>query len=399
LQKFQLEGSAANQYAIGTVSEVTSQSPVGQINSIIGTVTKKRQHFLVLDGLRGIAALSVAIFHGGIIFGGRPLLPRAYLAVDFFFLLSGVVVAYAYEARLLLGNRFEYLQTRVIRLYPMIIVGAVLGISVIATSPGARGLPTWIIGVMFFLAALCLPLLKPDVFPGTSSITPVNGPSWSLFFEIFINVVYGFIAKHLTTKLLIAIVIVSLVAESIGIFRFKNAEFGVHVSEFWWGFARVVFPFFAGVLIRRITAVGGIRMPQVAPALLAIVLLLTFSIRTHGLATAVVDLADIAIVYPGVIILAMDERSSGSQSRILVWLGLLSYPLYIIHLPIFMWLARAQRFVALRMEVSAYLWIAFAIVFATVVALVSYHFYDVPVRASLTRMRKQKSRPVPAGPI
>jgi peptidoglycan/LPS O-acetylase OafA/YrhL len=351
-----------------------------------------------LDGLRGIAALCVAIFHGGIIFGGRPLLPRAYLAVDFFFLLSGVVVAYAYEARLLLGNRFEYLQTRVIRLYPMIIVGAVLGISVIATSPGARELPTWIIGVMFLLAALCLPLLKPDVFPGTSSITPVNGPSWSLFFEIFINVVYGFIAKRLTTKLLITIVIVSLVAESIGIFRFQNASFGVQVSEFWWGFARVAFPFFAGVLIRRITAGGGIRTPQVAPALLAILLLLTFAIPADGLATAVVDLADIAIVYPGVIILAMEERSSGSQSRILVGLGLLSYPLYIIHLPIFMWLARVQRFVGLRMQVSAYLWIAFAIVFATVVALVSYHFYDVPVRAALTRMRKQNSRSVPTGP-
>jgi peptidoglycan/LPS O-acetylase OafA/YrhL len=352
-----------------------------------------------LDGLRGIAALAVAIFHGGVIFGGKPLLPQAYLAVDFFFLLSGVVVAYAYEGSLLLGNRFEYLQTRVIRLYPMIIVGAVLGGSWMATSPGARGLPNWIIGVLFFLAALCLPLLKPDVFPGTSTITPLNLPSWSLFFEIFINVVYGFTAKRLTTKLLITIVIVSLVAESIGIFHYKSADFGIHVSEIGWGFARVVFPFFAGVLIRRITAGGGIRMPQVAPAWLAILLLLTFAIPTHGIATAVVDLAYIAVVYPGVIILAMQERSSGSQSRILVWLGLLSYPLYIIHFPIFMWLARAQRFVALRMEVSPYLWIAFAIVFSTVAALVAYHFYDVPVRAALTRMRKRKSRSVPEGSI
>ena len=349
--------------------------------------------------MRGIAAFSVAIYHGTIIFGGKPLLPRAYLAVDFFFLLSGVVVAYAYEARLLLGNRFEYLQTRVIRLYPMIIVGAVLGISVVATSPGARELPTGIIGVLFLLAALCLPLLKPDVFPGTSSITPVNGPSWSLFFEIFINVVYGFIAKHLTTKLLITIVIVSLAAESIGIFHFQNADFGVHVSQFWWGFARVVYPFFTGVLICRITSGGGIRTPPVAPALLAILLILTFFIRTHGLATAVVDLADIAVVYPGVILLAMEERPSDSQNRILVWLGLLSYPLYIIHMPIFMWLARAQRFVGARMEVSAYLWIAFAIAFAAGVALVGYHFYDVPVRAALTRMRKQKSRSAPAAPI
>jgi peptidoglycan/LPS O-acetylase OafA/YrhL len=352
-----------------------------------------------LDGLRGVAALSVAIYHGGRIFGGKPLLPQAYLAVDFFFLLSGVVVSYAYEARLLLGNTFEYLQTRVIRLYPMIIVGAVLGISVIATSPGARGLPTWTVAGMFFLAALCLPLLKPDVFPGTSSITPVNGPSWSLFFEIFINVVYGFMAKHLTTKRLISIVIVSLVVESIGIFHYQTADFGVHVSEFGWGFARVVFPFFAGILIRRITAGGGIRTPPVAPAVLAILILITFAISTHGLATAIVNFADIAIVYPGVIILAMEERSSGSQSRILVWLGMLSYPLYIIHMPIFMWLARAQRFVGLRMEVSAYLWIAFAIVFATAVALAGYHFYDVPVRAALTRMRKQKSRSAPVGPI
>ena len=349
--------------------------------------------------MRGVAALSVAIYHGGRIFGGKPLLPQAYLAVDFFFLLSGVVVAYAYEARLLLGNRFEYLQTRVIRLYPMIIVGAVLGISVIATSPGARELPAWIVGVMFLLAALCLPLLKADVFPGTSSITPVNGPSWSLFFEIFINVVYGFMAKHLTTRRLIIIVIVSLVVESIGIFHYQTADFGVHVAEVGWGFARVVFPFFSGVLIRRIAAGGGIRSPPVAPSVLAILIVITFAMPTQGLATAVVDFADIAIVYPAVIILAMGERASGSQSRILVWLGMLSYPLYIIHMPIFMWLARAQRFVGSRMEVSAYLWIAFAIAFATAVALAGYHFYDVPVRAALTRMRKQKSRSVPAGPI
>ena len=133
--------------------------------------------------------------------------------------------------------------------------------------------------------------------------------------------------------------------------------------------------------------------------MLAILLLLTFCIPTHGLATAVVNLADIAIVYPGLIILAMEERASGSKSRILVWLGLLSYPLYIIHFPIFMWLARAQRNVALRMEVSPYLWIAFGIVFSTVAALVVYHFYDVPVRAALTRLRKRKSRSVPAGSI
>jgi peptidoglycan/LPS O-acetylase OafA/YrhL len=353
---------------------------------------QQKQHFVMMDGLRGIAAVGVSIYHGGIIFGGTQLLPQAYLAVDFFFLLSGVVVAHAYEARLQQGKTLDYLQRRAIRLYPMILVGALLGLSVIATSPGSREMSFWSMGTLYLLASLCLPLLKPNVFPGTSSIAPLNGPSWSLFFEIFINAVYGFAAKRLATKALVATVVVSLIVEAIGIFHYQTADFGVYVSEFGWGFARVTFPFSAGVLIHRIMASRTMRLPVVHPAVPAALLIITFGIPAQGMMNAVISLVDIALIYPLLIIFAMRENLSGRQSAALIWLGVISYPLYIIHFPIFMWLARLQRFIPARFEVSPYVWSVSAIALAVICALCAYHLYDLPLRSLLTRMNLRKSR-------
>jgi peptidoglycan/LPS O-acetylase OafA/YrhL len=357
---------------------------------------QSRQHFLVLDGLRGIAAISVAIYHGSIIFGGKTLLPQAYLAVDFFFMLSGVVVAHAYEARLKAGQTLDYIQRRAIRLYPMIFVGAALGASVFSTSATKPALSVWTTGMLYFLACLCLPVLKDDILPGSHSITPLNVPSWSLFFEIFINATYGFMAKSLRKNVLISIVIASLLLEAIGSYRHQSANFGSQIGEFWWGFPRVTFPFFTGVLIHRITASGGLRTPILPPTILAVALMLTFCVPVHGPINAVVDLLEIAVLYPALIVLAMRVKPPGKQeNRILVWLGLLSYPLYIIHQPIFMWLARTKRFIGVHLVLSPYLWIFAAISFSAICALGIFRFYDIPVRAWLTRMKKQNWRSAP----
>jgi peptidoglycan/LPS O-acetylase OafA/YrhL len=354
---------------------------------------QSREHFLVLDGLRGIAAISVAIYHGSIIFGGKTLLPQAYLAVDFFFMLSGVVVAHAYEARLKAGHTLDYIQRRAIRLYPMIFVGAALGASVFSTSTTGPAIPVWVTGMLYFFASLCLPILKNDILPGNHAITPLNVPSWSLFFEIFSNAVYGFTAKRLGTKALISIVIASMFLEAIGLYRYQSANFGSQIGDFWWGFPRVTFPFFTGVLIHRITASGRLRAPSLPPATLAVALVLTFYVPAHGPINAVADLLEIAVLYPALIVLAMCEKPSGKEKNTtLVWLGLLSYPLYIIHQPIFMWLARTKRFIGVYLALSPYTWIFAAISFSAICALGIYRFYDVPVRAWLTRMKKQNWR-------
>jgi peptidoglycan/LPS O-acetylase OafA/YrhL len=351
-----------------------------------------QQHFLMLDGLRGVAAIAVAIYHACTVFGGTQLLPKAFLAVDFFFLLSGIVVAHAYERRLQQGQIREYFERRLIRLYPMIIVGALLGMSVIITSPAARGLSAVALVYLGLSAALCLPIVRDNVYPGNHSITPVNGPSWSLFFEIFVNAVYGFVAKRLTDTRLVAISLTAFLVEAVVIFKFNGVGFGVYIQDYKWGFVRVIFPFFTGVLINRTLAPRMLPKSVMAPMLLAIVLVATFYVPTSGVWNAVGELIAIGIIYPCVIILAMRLTVSSRQGRVLSWLGAVSYPVYAIHSPLFLWLARLQRASASRFPVSPYWWIVIAVAFALGCAWAAYKIYDLPVREALTATMKRRYR-------
>lgn len=353
-----------------------------------------RHQFPVLDGLRGVAALCVAVFHGTFIFGGSTLLPQAYLAVDFFFLLSGVVVAHAYERRLKAGQTFDYMVKRAIRLYPMILIGAALGALFYATNAQARGFASlWIVAELYVLASLCLPVLKDNIFPPSHGITPLNIPSWSLFFEIFVNAAYGLLAKSLQTRWLVALVVASFFLESMGIYHYRDANFGFHIPEFWWGFARVVFPFFTGVLINRIMPVVLRRNASLPPAILAGLLVLTFMVRARGPFTAVLDLLDIALVYPAILVLAMRAIPGRSELTALKWLGVLSYPIYIIHHPLFLWMARLLREMNIRPDVHPYTWICLGVLGAGLCAAGIYRAYDLPVRAWLTRLQKKSLSP------
>ena len=355
-----------------------------------------QQHFLMLDGLRGVAAIAVAIYHACAVFGGTQLLPKAFLAVDFFFLLSGIVVAHAYEGRLQQGQIREYFERRLIRLYPMIIVGALLGMSVIITSPAARGLSAAALVYLGLSAALCLPIVKDNVYPGNHSITPVNGPSWSLFFEIFVNAVYGFVAKRLTDARLVALSLSAFVVEAVVIFKFNGVAFGVYIQDYKWGFVRVIFPFFTGVLINRMLAPRMLPKSVMAPMLLAIVLVATFYVSASGVWNAVSDLIAIGIIYPCVIILAMRLTVSSRQGRVLSWLGAVSYPVYAIHSPLFLWLARLQRATASQFPVSPYGWIVIAVAFALGCAWTAYKIYDLPLREALTSTLKRRYRSLAA---
>jgi peptidoglycan/LPS O-acetylase OafA/YrhL len=352
-----------------------------------------KQHFVVLDGLRGVAAVCVAVYHGTFIFGGKPLFAEAYLAVDFFFLLSGVVIARAYEERLRAGRTRDYLVSRAIRLYPLIIVGATLGAAFYATSAQARAFVSQgTVAALYALAVLSLPVLKENVFPPSHGITPLNIPSWSLFFELFVNAGYGLIAKHLLTGRLALLVLASFCAECIGVYHFRGANFGFHISEFWWGFPRVIFPFFAGVLLHRLMTVERLRGWFLPPSVLALLLMLTFAIATpnHPTLNAAADLADIALIYPAIIVLAMRARVHRWEGAVLLWLGALSYPLYIVHHPLFLWMDRLLRGHGLQAAAPAYVWIFAAIIISGGFAAAIYHAYDIPVRAWLTRLARPK---------
>ena len=87
----------------------------------------KRQ---ILDGLRGVASLVVVAFH---LFEAHAashadqIINHGYLAVDFFFVLSGFVIGYAYDDRWGRMTYRDFFKRRLIRLHPMVVMGMLIG--------------------------------------------------------------------------------------------------------------------------------------------------------------------------------------------------------------------------------------------------------------------------------
>ena len=178
-------------------------------------VHNSKPHYALLDGLRGVAALLVVwyhVFEGFQFAGNKPVIDfinHGYLAVDFFFILSGFVVGYAYDSRwgktLTTGGFFR---RRLIRLQPMVCMGALIG----AVSFLLTGMERWdgthatlgLTLLAFVCGCLMLPALPgmPREVRGNGEMFPLNGPCWSLFFEYIGNIVYALVIRRLSTRLL-----------------------------------------------------------------------------------------------------------------------------------------------------------------------------------------------------
>src|ERR1700710_863959 len=87
-------------------------------------------YYPILDGLRGVAAILVVAFH---IFEAHStshldqIINHGYLAVDFFFVLSGFVIGYAYDDRWGSLTVKGFFKRRLVRLQPMVVMGMIIG--------------------------------------------------------------------------------------------------------------------------------------------------------------------------------------------------------------------------------------------------------------------------------
>jgi peptidoglycan/LPS O-acetylase OafA/YrhL len=134
---------------------------------------RHKPHFVVLDGLRGVAALCVVIFHFGemvISDYSKLWIGHGYLAVDFFFCLSGFVLGYAYDDRITTMGLGSFFKARLIRLHPLVVFGSVLGLIAFYANP--FGVPPGY-GMIPYAA----------IHGGGQSLFGLNAPSWSLFWE------------------------------------------------------------------------------------------------------------------------------------------------------------------------------------------------------------------------
>lgn len=232
--------------------------------------TDTKPHYELLDGLRGVAALLVVFYHifEGLSFaaGGTLIttINHGYLAVDFFFILSGFVIGYAYDDRwkrnMTLGNFFT---RRLIRLHPMIIMGTIIGAitfciqgsvqwdgSHVATSAVMLAL----LAAMFFIPAY--PGAGYDV-RGNGEMFSLNGPSWSLFFEYIGNILYALFIHRLSNRGLAILVALSGIGlawfalfDIVG-YGMLGVGWTLDGANFWGGMLRMLFPFSLGMLLSR----------------------------------------------------------------------------------------------------------------------------------------------------
>lgn len=283
-----------------------------------------------LDALRGAAAVFVVIYHLATTKLSITFLPHGYLAVDLFFILSGIVIAHAYGNRLASGlGFFDFMRARVIRLYPLAMLGASLGLAVLVlkylVSPGkVETLPT--ILVSSALNALLLPsffttdITKFVAFPG-------NGPLWSLSFEVIINMVWASCLVRAKTLTLCIITAASGAMYAAAVIVTGNANLGWDFQTYLAGFPRVTFGFLMGVLIHRYRSSNkdNADLPVgMLCALLAFILLMPYSL--------VWDLLSIFILLPTLAYLGSGPRQI--ETRMGTFLGDLSYPIYALHFPI-----------------------------------------------------------------
>jgi peptidoglycan/LPS O-acetylase OafA/YrhL len=337
-----------------------------------------RHHLLALDGLRGIAALAVVIYHRRWwIADDSEFLQHAYLAVDFFFMLSGLVVALAYERRLddgRLGVR-GFALLRVIRLYPMIVVGALLG----AAFQCLHAVTSHDFGLIARTAA---------AFPFAVTVLPIptplfalpfalNEPSWSLFFELAANLLFAACVPWLRGRMIGIVILVfgiALIAISLSA---DGLNTGWTWGELHGGAVRVGFAFFAGVGLFRLRDTRywpSLALPFPLLAVLLVAALLPSLLP--GAANAGYDLAMTMLVFPAIIVTATNDRALGRWTGVMRVSGELSYPLYITHFPL---LALSEALLW-RLQLPNAAMLALSVAIALVAALLFARAFDVPVR-------------------
>lgn len=362
-----------------------------------------KPHYELLDGLRGVAALMVIWYH---VFEGFATSPidqqfnHGYLAVDFFFILSGFVIGYAYDDRWKKTmTTKDFFKRRLIRLHPMVVMGAVLG----AITFYIQGCEKWDgaqVSMSMLMVAMLLNLFLIPAVPGTGpevrgngEMYPLNGPSWSLFFEYIGNIMYALFIRRLSTKALTILVMLAGVGlASFAIFNYSG--YG-HLGVGWsmtdynliGGFLRVLFSFSIGLLMSRIFKPVHIKGAFWICSL-AIVVLLSMPYIGNGESpwmNGIYDSVCTILIFPILVYLgASGKTTDKGSSKVCKFLGDISYPVYIVHYP-FMYLFYDWLW-SNKLSFSQSWPVALAVFFGSILlAYLCLKLYDEPVRKWLTK--------------
>ena len=364
----------------------------GAVEAADRTATGK-EHFEVLDGLRGSAALLVVLFHiQGITVAwadDKVILHHAPLAVDFFFALSGFVIGYAYDDRWGPMGMARFLTLRLIRLHPLVVLGVLLGFLSYLFDPLAGAAQAAPLRAVFVALALGLLLLPAGPLPNRWTDThPLNGPCWSLLQEYIGNIAYALVLRHLSTRALGAIAVLSgAVTVACGGWL-GSLDVGSGWDSLPLAPVRLCFPFVTGLWLYRVRGhlpqirLGWLPLTAVMVAAFAFPMLpVVGGVKINGLYEA----ACVVLLFPTIILAGSHSDAGRGMTALCKTSGRLSYPIYITHFPfLYIWM----NYVTNRHPSHAELvGIGLTLIpFLLFVAWAAYRFWDEPIRRRLRRM-------------
>lgn len=357
-----------------------------------------KRHLLILDALRGVAALMVIIMHTFELFCAgdyhKLIINHGYLAVDFFFMLSGYVMAHAYDDRWDKMTVLDFCKRRLIRLHPLIVLGMVLGaLAFFAQAsevfPKIADTSVWQLLLVMVIGFTLIPIPPSMDIRGWNEMHPLNGPAWSLFFEYVANILHVFILRKLPNLILGLFVFLAGAAlvhllttnasgDLIGGWSLEPAQLRI-------GFTRLLFPYMAGMLLRRVVKIGTGKNTFLLTSLLLIAVLSfprvggRVDLWINGLYESFV----VILVFPLIIYLgAIGDVKNTSVQKLCTFLGDISYPLYITHFPFicvfYAWVSNDH----VTLSQGAPVGIALIIV-SILFAYGALKFYDLPIRKRL----------------
>lgn len=385
------------------------------------TYLASKPRYEILDGLRGVAAILVVMFHlfetysAGVV---HQIINHGYLAVDFFFMLSGFVIGYAYDERLASGKLTTkaFIKRRLIRLHPLVCMGALIGFLLFyfggGPDFGIMADAQWSQLILLLLIAFTMfPVTTSMDVRGWSETYPLNGATWSLLLEYVANLLYVFIIRRLG-KLALGICIVAFALltlsltfnlDPFGVFPNGNyaaytviGGWGVDAPQLYIGFTRLLYPFFMGLLLNRIgkfiTIRGGFwwcaLLVMICQAMPRVGGVEAENYWMNGLYEAIV----ILMVFPLVVVMGAGSKVTGRKSqKFCKFLGDISYPLYITHYPL-VYMQMGWKETHLDAPASQHIMVAVSIFcIAIAMAWASLKLYDEPVREWLKNKLFKKS--------
>jgi len=358
------------------------------MNNLNPAILQTKKHFEILDGLRGIAALAIVVFHFmEWIYPdfSKNFIGHGFLAVDFFFCLSGFVIGYAYDDRIGKMGTMEFFKSRLIRLHPLVILGAVLGLLAFLFDPFASNPELYSTGriVLIFLCSLLLipfPVMEDRAF----NLFGLNAPSWSLFWEYAANIVYAFILCRIGRPFLVALTILAAAALCWVSYSAGNLLGGWNGETFWHGGARIAYSFSAGLLVYRSNWIIKNRLGFLGLAvLLSLAFIMPYS-QWNWLAEVVVVL----FYFPLLVSLGAGAVLSPKLKNICVFSGKISYPLYMTHYSV-IWIF-GNYYMSANPSGSE---LAFIVIGGTALMVLAAYIvmvvYDIPLRRYLSNKRKK----------